>query len=182
MTITVGIDTYITLDDARAYVQTFGLAPLPTNDTDAEALLKRATISLDRIYGNKYLGQKEYIDQPLAWLRLMSMTPTPHYIGEWPYVTYDSDGNPRDFSNFDSLPELGWAQTELAVLIQAGTDIFAQQAPAITESTYKVEKLEETLKYANKNGYKEDFLYKIATILRPLLRANSAGIPMTRGA
>lgn len=180
MTITVGIDTYISLDDARAYVTANGLAPLPVDDTDAENLLKQATTALDRLYGNKYLGQKSSMTQPLAWPRIVTMTPIPYYAGEWPYVTYDSFGNPRDFSGLQ--PETGYAQIELAKLIQASVDIYAQPAPRVIESRNKVATLEQAQKFAGSQGYSEDSTYKVGLVLAPILRNAGASIPITRGA
>ena len=180
MSLTLGTDTYITLADARAYVTKFGLTPLPADDPTAEALLKRATSSLDRLYGNKYLGIIAEIGQPLAWPRQFASAP--HGPGEWPLTDIDSDGNPRDFSGLQ--PETGWAEVELAVKIQAGVDVFAQTKPTVVAETKKADVLEKSLTYSTSGGnvgYREMPLYNISLILRPLLTVVSA-IPMTRGA
>jgi len=178
MTITVGTDTYISYADAVTYATNNGLT-LGANQSATEALLKQATVSMDRIYGNKYLGQKDTITQPLAWPRLVG-SGRPHGDGEWLYVTYDSDGNPRDFSGLQ--PELGQAQTELAALVQAGQDIYAQPNPSVSAFTNKVASLEESKTLANAQGWQQNPLYKISLILRPLLVASTGSIPITRGA
>ena len=179
MAITVLTDTYISLADARAYVTAAGLTPLPAVDADAEALLKRATTTLDRIYGAKYIGMKATIEQPLAWLRSFAAQ-QPHGTGEWPYVAFDSIGNPRDFSVLQ--PELGYAEVELAVMMQGGVDPYVQPDPLVTQERNKVGSLEQEKQYAGSQGYRVDPLYKIALILKPLLVSSSSSISITRGA
>lgn len=179
MAITVLTDTYITLANARAYVSAAGLTPLPTNDADAESLLKKATITLDRVYGSQYIGMKATIAQPLAWLRSFAAQ-QPHGTGEWPYITFDSIGNPRDFSQLQ--PELGQAQCELAVMIQGGVDPYAQPEPFLSVERSKVSSLEQEKQYKSAQGYRADPLYKVALILKPLLKASSGSVAITRGA
>lgn len=178
MTITVGTDTYISYADAVTYATNNGLT-LGATQPATETLLKNATVALDRIYGAKYLGQKETMGQPLGWPRLVG-TGQPHGEGEWLYVTYDSDGNPRDFSGLQ--PETGYAQVELAALMQAGTDVYAQPLPTVSAFTNKVASLEESKTLANSQGWQQNPLYKISLILRPLLVISSGSIPITRGA
>lgn len=179
MAITVGTDTYISLADARAYVAANALAALPTDDTDAEDILKRAAVAVDRNYGNKFLGQKASITQSLAWPREFASA-QPHGTGEWLYQNYDSDGNPRDFSGLQ--PETGYAQVELAVLINGGTDVYAQPDPFLSQLRQKVSSLEEEKQFKAAQGYRTDPLYRITLILRPLLRTSTGAIPITRGA
>jgi len=176
--ITVGVDTYISLANAQAYASANGLT-LGANDSATESLLKQATVALDRIYGNRYLGEKDTASQPLAWPRLVG-SGRPHFEGESLYVTYDSDGNPRDFSGLQ--PETGYAQVELAAMVQASVDIYAQPAPAVSAFTNRVASLEESKTLANAQGWQQNPLYKISLILRPLLENNSGSISITRGA
>jgi len=182
MSLTVGVDTYISLADARTYVAVQGLTPLPILDADAEALLKRATIALDRNYGNRYLGIKVSETQTLAWPRnyINSVVNIPHFEGEWPYVVVDSDGNPRDFSGLQ--PETGYAETEMAVMLQANVDLYAQPDPYLSQIRQKVSSLEEEKQFKGNQGYRVDPLYKITLILRPLLKTSTGSIPITRGA
>jgi hypothetical protein len=177
--ITVGTDTYLSLADARTYVTANGLTPLPLVDAEAESLLKRATTTIDRIYGAKYLGSKEDMTQPLAWPRLVG-TGYPHSDGESLFVTIDSDGNPRDFSGLQ--PELGQAETELAVMLQAGVDPYAQPDPFLSMERNKVSALEQEKQYKGSQGYRADPLYKIGLILRPILELAVGSISITRGA
>lgn len=181
MTITVGTDTYISLVDAQAYATNNGLT-LGANDTATETLLKRATVALDRIYGAQYLGTKATEAQSLAWPRnfINSDVNYPHFAGEWLYVTVDSDGNPRDFSGLQ--PETGYAEVELAALIQSGTDPYAQPDPFLSQIRQKVATLEEEKQFKASQGYRTNPLYKIALILRPLLKMSTGSIAITRGA
>lgn len=181
MTITVGTDTYISLADAKTYATNNGLT-LGATDGATETLLKQATVALDRIYGNQYLGMKATTTQSLAWPRnyINGELNYPHAEGEWPYVTVDADGNPRDFSGLQ--PETGYAEVELAALIQSGTDIYAQPEPYLTQIRQKVSSLEEEKQYKGAMGYRTDPLYKVALVLRPLLRNSTGSINITRGA
>jgi hypothetical protein len=181
MAITVGTDTYISLADARAYTAENGLTALPTVDADAETLLKRSTKALDQIYGAKYLGMKETIQQSLAWPRLfLQGTISPHGVNEWPYIITDSDGNPRDFSI--TPVEVSYAEVELASMLQAGTDIYAQPQAAVNFDRSVVGTLEKEFRTTDNKSYRVDPLYKISLILRPLLINSNGAILATRGA
>lgn len=179
MAITVGTDTYISLADARTYVTANGLTPLPLVDAEAEALLKRATTTMDRIYGAKYLGSKANMTQYLAWPRFVG-TGYPHSTGESLYVTIDSDGNPRDFNGLQA--ELGYAETELAVMLQAGVDPYTQPEPFLSMERSKVSALEQEKQFKGAQGYRQDPLYKIGLILRPILELAVGSVSITRGA
>lgn len=176
MALTVGTDSYITLEDAREYASMFAL-DLPTDDTEAEALLRRACKAMDRKYAARYLGYKKTTTQPLQWLRNVGEFNTYRSEGElWGY-TIDSDGNPRDFSIFP--PELGEAQVEMAVLIQNGADPLNQSSPKATSATDTIGDLSTSRTYSR--PYAPDTFSRVETILRPLLLV-SIGIKATRGA
>ena len=179
MTITVGVDTYISLADARAYVAATGLTPLPTLDADAEKLLKNATQTLDRLYAGKYLGMKATIEQSLQWPRTFAGM-VPHGVGEWPYIYVDSDGNPRDFE--DLQPETAYAEVELAAVLQAGQDPYAQPGPRVNFDRSRVGTLEKEFHTSDSNSYRVDPLFKINVILRPILNQPTGSVPITRGA
>lgn len=181
MALTVGTDTYITLANARAYVLANGLAALPVGDSDAETLLRKATKSLDQIYGAKYLGMKSTIQQALAWPRIfVEGTLKPHGINEWPYIIVDSDGNPRDFS---TIPvEVTYAEVEIASMFQAGVDVYAQPQATVNFERSVVGTLEKEIRTTDNKSYRVDPLYKISLILRPLLINSNGSISATRGA
>lgn len=177
MSLTLGTDTYITLLDARTYCSDNDLATLPDVDADAEKLLKRAAKALDRVYGNKYLGYASVASQPLYWPRTLATVP--HGTGEtWSY-TVDADGNPRDLSGIPR--ELGYAATELALMLQNGDDIYTQPYPFLKEELNKIDTLESRKVYSNVSGYSEDPLYSIKLLLRPLLKTADNGVTMSRG-
>jgi hypothetical protein len=179
MSLTLGTDTYITLTDARTYCSDNDLATLPDVDADAEKLLKRATKALDRIYGNKYLGYASVASQPLYWPRTLASANTAHGEGEVWLYTVDSDGNPR---NLTGIPrELGYAVTELALMLQSGEDVYTQPPPSLKEEVNKIDTLESRKVYNSANGYADDSLYVIKLILRPLLKTADNGITMSRG-
>lgn len=179
MALIVGTNSYISLVDAQTYAAQNGLT-LGANDAATETLLLQAATAMDRIYGNRYLGQKETDTQTLGWPRIVTNVSYPHYAGEWSYVTVDSFGNPRDFSGLQ--PETGYAQVELAALQQAGTDPYVQPNPAVKKIKEKVSSLEQDREFANAQGYQADPIYKVTLVLLPLLRASTGSIPITRGA
>lgn len=180
--ITVGTDSYISLANARTYATLFSLSGVESAadlldvgavaaaDATAEANLKIAAKSLDRVFGNKYLGTKATSSQSLAWPRNVGQ------VGTW-FATIDADGNPRDFS---TLPvELGEAQVELCSLIQSGVDVLAQIDGAVTSIIEELDVLKSQKQYAK--SFQIDPLHRVKTILRPLL-STKVGITMTRGA
>lgn len=176
--ITVGLDTYISLADARTYCSDNSLDSLPADDTEAETLLKRAAKTMDQIYSNQYIGQKR-LSSTLKWPRDFAYA-QPHFDGEYIWVV-DSDGNPRD--DLSGIPEeLGYAQTEMAIKLQSDADsVYAQPEPALASERSKLDVMETEKTYKSSSGYVADTLYKIKLILRPLLVANSAAISITRG-
>jgi hypothetical protein len=178
MTITVGVDTYISLADARSYATANGLT-LPASNTDAENALKQATQTLDRLYAGKYLGMKATIAQTLQWPRTFAGM-VPHGVGEWPYIYVDSDGNPRDFTNLQ--PETGFAEVELAASTTAGSNPYAQPSPRVNFDRSLVGSLEKEIRTTDDNSYRVDPLFKVNVILRPILKNTTGSVPITRGA
>lgn len=168
-TLVVGTDTYITLDDARTYAATYSYTQLPTDDTVADKLLRQATLALDRIYGNRYIGTKQQSNQSLYWPRVFGSENT--YEAEFGFVIVDSDGNPIQF---DVIPEnLGWAEVELALLQQAGVSLYAQPPAAIIKERDKIDVLETESTYGVRGSgtpWSEQPLYNVTLILRPLLK------------
>lgn len=178
-TLVLGTDTYITLTAARTYCITYG-GSLPVVDADADSLLRKATLAIDRIYGNRYLGRKINASQPLYWPRTYVQGNMNNYDDG--FFILDSDGNPADLSSYPV--QLGYAEVELALLIQAGTDIYAQPQPVLSSERKKVDVLEKELAYATgsgQTGYRTQPLYEIGLILRPLL-TSSGTYTMQRGA
>lgn len=180
MTITVGINTYISLVDARAYiVDNAILTELPSVDAECERLLKQASKALDRLYGNRYLGFRQIATNILYWPRVFADA-RPHGEGEFRYIITDSDGNAR---NLYGIPyELGQATVELALMLENGEDIYAQPNPFLTKEINKVDTLVAEREYKNTgNLYSIDPRYHIKLILRPLLRTDNMGVTLARG-
>lgn len=172
--ITIAIDTYVTLTEARDYALNNDI-DLPSDDSELELLLKRSTKFIDRKFGNQFMGYIATPGQPLAWPRLV--TNVFSYKGEvWNY-TMDADGNPRDFSNIPK--ELKEAVIETSVLLDT-IDVYAQPNAAVTSEMVKVGELTSQTAYANATGYRADPLYLIKLILRPLINPNT-GLKLSRG-
>jgi hypothetical protein len=64
MALTVGTDTYISLEDANTYLADFSDGTVVT-----ESDLKRATLALDRLYGSRFISAKTDSTQPLQFPR-----------------------------------------------------------------------------------------------------------------
>jgi len=163
MALIVGTDTYVSVDEADAYITAQGLSPL----SDPESSLARATLALDRLYAGRYLGLKQTVNQPLHWPRVASYNFTAdadHY-----FYTVDADGNPRDFSGIPT--EIKQATIELAIQLESGVDPYAQPDPLVTSESVEIDVIKTNKTYSNVGGYRVDPLYSITLILRPLLVA-----------
>lgn len=160
MALTVGTDSYASTIEADDYCALAGIDPLGT----AEASLKQATLALDRLYGARYIGIKEQLDQPLHWPR----RPTAANIDQsTDWFVFDAFGNYRNFTGIPA--EVKQATIELAVLIEAGTNPYAQPASQVTDETVELDVIKTSKKYST--GYAAEPLYKISVILAPLLQA-----------
>ncbi len=164
-------DTYISLEDAREYADVMGLS-LPTDDADAEALLKRSAIYLDRLYGARYIGNRTNSSYLLYWPRTV-------------LSYYDSMGNYRADLTYTSVPvELGQAQVELASMMYDDFDPFVQPEPQVKMVREKLGAIETTMEYADSSGYASSPFYKLDVLLAPLIRTGNVSkrITSTRGA
>lgn len=172
--ITLAVDTYVTVAEARAYAEDNTLS-LPDSDDELERLLKNGSKFLDRKWGRSYMGQKAEAKQTMGWPR--RITRQPAHRGEFLNYTTDADGNPRDFNGLQ--PELKEAVTELAAMMYAEASLYDQPTPALTSETTKLDVL--TTQVAYETAHAADPFYKIRMILRPLLTAPT-GITIVRGA
>lgn len=66
MSLVLGTDTYITLEEADAYIADYG----PDGAEVTEPQLRRATLAIDRLYGGQFAGVPADADQPLQFPRL----------------------------------------------------------------------------------------------------------------
>lgn len=147
MALVVGTNTYADEAHAAEYIALMGLDDL----SDPEASLKRATRSLDDIYGLRFAGEPTDSEQPLAWPRDGS-TSIPHHIAD--------------------------ATVELALMIEQGLNVFAQEDPLITSSTVAVGPITEAINYAI--PFKQDHLYRISMLVRGHLVSTST-VRLVRG-
>lgn len=146
--LTVGTDSYISEADASAYLTLMGLDPLES----AEALLKRATVAIDRIYGTRFIGSKTASTQPLLWPRTVD-------------DSIDSDGSVRDFADLPT--ELAHATVEMAVLLNSGTSVFAVPEPQVTKESFDLGGIKESREFGT--AHTANHLHTVALTLRPLL-------------
>lgn len=130
------------------------LATYSSGEVDEPSLAK-ATLAIDRLYRGRFRGVKTDTNQPLEF--------------------------PRDAAT--TIPTVvTQATAELAVLIKAGFDVYAQPAPQVMEETVELDVIKQSKKYGAL-GYYKNPLHQIAVILSPVLYAVS-GIVMaevTRG-
>jgi hypothetical protein len=159
MTLIVGQNTYISQADAEAYADLAGLDAL----TDPVKSLKQATLALDRLYGARFIGLKDNLEQPLMWPR----RPTSSDVDSaTDYYLVDSFGNYRSFTGIPI--EVAHATVELAMLIESGTNVYAQSDPVVKQETIEVDVIRTSRTYHD-IGYRTNFLHKIHVILAPLL-------------
>lgn len=155
-------ETYISVEDAIEYANLMGLE-LPQDEETLEPLLRRAAIYLDRIYGSRFAGDRLDVNQFL----------------EWPRDSYYGVGM--------TVPKnIGYAQVELAVILNTNGGELPQVAPRLTKRTVKLEGLETSVEFAGTNGYAVDPYERIAMALGPWLNLSGAGgfarkLTMTRG-
>lgn len=159
MALTVGTNTYVSEADADTYIELMGLAELSA----PEALLKRATQALDRLYGSRFIGSKATSTQALAWPRIV-------------VEDIDSDGNARNFTGIPT--EVANATVELALLMDSGSNVFAQPEPMVTKETVQVDVISQSREYAS--AFSANALHSVALVLRPLL-ASTFGARLVRG-
>ena len=72
MSLTVGEDSYISLDEAEIYMVTFGHVEwilAQDKDNEKEIALRKATQFIDTIGVGKWKGRKTFLDQKLAFPR-----------------------------------------------------------------------------------------------------------------
>ncbi len=131
--------------------------------SNPQTSLVQATMALDRLYGSRFIGRKAQLDQKLAWPRIPTSSDV-SVSDDWYYT--DSFGNYRDFNSVPA--EVIQATVELAVLLEAGFDLYAQPEPLVLELKEKLDVLETQAKFASPRR-DEGNLYKINVILAPLL-------------
>jgi hypothetical protein len=156
MTITVGTDTYVTVEDAIEYLALMGLPELPVDEgaapnASAELALKRATRAIDNLYGGRFIGVKADYEQPLQWPRVHDVD---EVVGDTPI-------------------ELSNATTEMYALM-IDSDVYVQPEPQLIKETVQLDVIQESREFAE--TYAPNLLHKIAMILRPLISSSGSGM------
>ena len=145
----VGIDSYVTLEDANAYLEAYG----PPNAFVTEQDLRRATLAIDRLYGSRFLGYSAEPGQPLF------------------FPVFGSEEIPLRVAQ--ATAELAYLMSE-----DIGFDPYAKPEPEIIEiSKEVVGAVKKTVKYATPTY--DDPLRRVQLILGPLFLTISAGGGLT---
>jgi len=155
ITLTVGTNTYVSLEDADAYHTAYANTDWAGTDELKKQALVLATQSVDLLYGSKYLGILADQAQALLFPR---------------QSFYDNDGR-----NISGIPtSLKNAVCELAMMQLNDIDIFpvASTATNVKDETLKVGGISiSTTNYRSNEGETFDGFRKIDILLRPILKA-----------
>lgn len=84
-----GANSYVTVDEVRAFATLRGITSLPANDGDVEPLVIKAMDYVEK-HRNLFRGRKSNSDQPLQWPRRRV------YVDQ---IYVDSDSIPQDLKN-----------------------------------------------------------------------------------
>jgi hypothetical protein len=161
MALILGQNTYCTEAEAAEYIDLVGGDEL----SDAEPLLKRATMAIDRLYGAQFIGRKQNTTQALQWPRTGYGVPIAYDQG---YYTTDADGNPRDLN---VIPlEVKQATIEMAMILDAEEyDPYTQPEARLESSSVQIAVIKVDSTFKSGTGYAADPQYKIRLVLRPIL-------------
>lgn len=163
--LTVGTNSYASEAEAADYIALVNGSPL----SDAETLLKQATLAVDRLYGGRFIGRKQTANQLLHWPRnpdgRMSTS------SEEGYYFVDSDGNFRTYTEIPT--EVKQATIEMAMKLDNFEDVYAQPEARVENEQIQIDVIKIGKQFKQSNGYAVDPMYTITLILRPLL--TSAG-------
>lgn len=155
MALTVGTDTYISVADANSYLALFDKS-LP--EDLAEALLKKATLAMDRLYASQFIGGR-ISDNPL----------------EWPRVSASHSNTGRYLEDIPN--EVAQATAELAYLLDSGVDPYTQPEALVKEKTETVDVI--TLSQKFEGVYRTEPLYSVRVVLKPVL-VTGGTLPLAR--
>ena len=158
---------YLTSLEAIELAEELNLT-IPDDPVVLEKLLRRASKTIDLLYGNRFIGSRINQYQTLYWPRITG--------------TYDQDGNARADFNTDVIPtEIKLSTIELSAKLYDDFNPFKQPLPAITEESKEMDVLKKSVKYAE--PYSNNEFYFLDLLLRPLLKTkNRNSITMSRGA
>ena len=145
----VGIDSYVTLEDANAYLEAYG----PPNAFVTEQDLRRATLAIDRLYGSRFLGYSAEPGQPLF------------------FPVFGSEEIPLRVAQ--ATAELAYLMSE-----EVGFDPYTTPEPSVISISKSVSGVaSKTVTYAA--PARVDPLHRVNLILGPLFLTISAGGGLT---
>lgn len=155
-----GANSYISAADATAYLTTYnpaGLDAWPSDQPSQEQALIAACQAMEMIYAQQYDSFRILSPQSLLWPR---------------YPFYDK--NARLINATDIPYQLGWAQTEMAVLYLNGYDMFPNEIAqgSVIEQWDRIDTIQTRTRYKDHRDYK--LFPKIDLILDPILKQKYA--------
>lgn len=158
--------SYVTLAEANAYHTLYGNTDWDGDDATLDQALIVACLSLELLYGPKYLSQRVTNTQPLLYPR---------------FAFYDQL---QQLHAQGSIPKkLKDAQCELALMYLLGTDLFPEenQASGIAQESIKVGDIQTSTTYQKqpkKSAY--DGFRKVDITMYPLLKINGPTLAFSR--
>ena len=156
-------NSYVTYAEYATYCDLIGKTP--GEQATVEPKLIQSTLALDRMFSSRFLGRKLAAEQPLQWPRIATTERSINLPDG--FYSMDADGNYRDFNQVPT--EVKQATCELAFSLTDGTDPYVQPQPGVLEETKKVDVIEKSVKYAGSYNVQEQWEYKLAIVLRPVL-------------
>jgi hypothetical protein len=145
MALTLAVDTYITANDAAAYLEAFG----PEEAVVSERDLRQATLALDRLYRARFSGQPTDPLQPL-FFPINGGTTIPTAVAQ-------------------ATVELA------LIIADDVIDLYEPPKQAVSEYAFEIPgAIKESTKYAGTTT-EDPRLFKVSLILAPLLRSESSG-------
>lgn len=136
----IDADSYVDLDEFRAYCGNVGHDLDGKTDQELEQALRRATVWLDSTYGLRFIGEPATVEQSLEWPRKNAV---------WRGSTLPSDTIPRQIRNATS--EAAWREATTPGSLAPDYD-GSKQVKRLRE---KVGDLEEETEYADSASSKE---------------------------
>lgn len=158
-------EAYRSVAAHKAWCDGLGHSYEGQSDDDLEKLARRATVDMTRKWRSKLAGRRASLTQALDWPR--EEVPNPDAPGRRTYLP----------SNF--IPtEVGDAQSELMIRLQAGVDLSPDQGRAVLEETIG------PLKFVyDKDTSAVPRITAVEDLLRPFLRngGSSTTVRLIRG-
>ena len=165
--IVANANSYISLSDAATYHTLYGNLDWVATDADLEQALINACMSMELLYGPRYLSEKVYYStQSLLFPRM---------------YFYDNNFTLVPLNTIP--PKLKQAQAELALMSLNGVNLFPEENPeaGIMSQSVKVTDFSKSTTYL-KPQLKEEYVgfRKIDLILAALLKSKTQNLTLKR--